>query len=155
MVAMALFGGLLLEACTGPVDIESETEEVAEVEESVTRGKCENAVDEGADVWRLMCGAMRVRPVVIRQCLAESMEGRGNGKAACRAGSCVSACAALEERWALYCNERAPKNYRNICNKARADGYEVCINVCKGRSLDEIGDDATGDACHSQSVSSI
>lgn len=155
MAAMALSGGLLFAACAVPVEIEMKTEDVAEVEEQVTRGKCEDAVDEGADVWQRFCGALHDRPAVIQQCRKEHSNGRGAGKNKCSTGTCKDACLALDHRWQTYCEERIPPRWNDVCTEARDRGYNVCIDWCRRRPLDDDDNGATRSECNLQNESSL
>lgn len=111
--------------------LEEETLEDGEV--LATRGRCEDAVDEGADFWRLMCGAAMqdtlFTPPETAHCLGESSEGRGAGKAKCRS-SCPTACMALVSRWQLYCEEHQIRLPLSICEKARKIGMQRCLSYC-------------------------
>jgi hypothetical protein len=149
MALMVALGGLLAGACAAPAELESveDQDEAWAVEEPATRGSCDDAVNDGADIWRLMCGAMLVDAFTKRQCMEEQMHGRGKGVAACRTESCENSCVVLDDRWSLYCDERAPVDYRSICNQARQRGYDVCINVCEGRSLDADHGGASRGSC--------
>lgn len=155
MVAVAL-GGLLLGACAAPVELESAEEEraVSSVDEPVTRGKCENAVDEGADIWRLMCGALDDTDIVKEQCYKESNFGRANGKNKCIGGTCKQACKALYDRWKIYCDDRIPSRWKSICLQARERGNDKCLDACKGRSLDSEDTGTTPASCDSQNENS-
>jgi hypothetical protein len=129
---------------------------IAEDVEPASRGQCEDAVNEGADVWQLLCGALVAPPNVKSQCFAEHSEGRGKGLARCRFGICESSCGALDDRWELYCWERIPRNLRKVCDAAREIGHNKCLNVCRGRTLDGAEGGDTIGACSplSQSESS-
>jgi hypothetical protein len=153
MVAVAL-GGLLFGACAGPEDEAESVEDQEEVsvdEEAARNGKCDDAMDEGADVWMLMCGALPDTAYVKQQCFKEQSDGRGAGHHACINETCQDACHALDHSWHTYCDERIPPRWENVCTQARNRGYETCMNWCRRRSLDSDDVGATPAACASQS----
>jgi hypothetical protein len=121
--------------------------------ERASQGRCDNAVNDGADVWQLMCGALVAPPETKQQCHAEHNEGRAKAVAACRFATCETACRALDERWDLYCSERIPRKHRKVCDRARTFGNGRCLAICRGRTLDDTEDDGTIGACSSPSQS--
>lgn len=123
-------------SCTVDPTPESETalhEEALEHEESITaEERCYNAVDDGVNIWTLMCGAALdiylTRPQA-GHCHSESSEGRAAGYKKCRS-SCPTACFALSTRWELYCEEHSPFLMKSICEQARQNGQSKCLSSC-------------------------
>jgi hypothetical protein len=108
-------------------------EDTLEFGESLTaEERCQDAVDKGVNIWRLMCGSalevFMTRPQTAH-CLSESSEGLAAGYKKCRS-SCPTACFALSTRWELYCDERAPMLMRSICEQARQNGQRKCLGSC-------------------------
>jgi hypothetical protein len=103
------------------------------MEARATRGRCEDAVDDGADIWQLMCGAAGGAALLtygeMGMCLREHMQGRAAGHNKC-SSSCPTACLALSSRWDLYCEERAPLFLKSICVQARNKGQTKCLSSC-------------------------
>jgi hypothetical protein len=114
--------------------LDEESRTVGEpTEVRATRGMCEDAVDDGADIWQLMCGAAGGAALLtggeVAMCLREHMQGRAAGHNKC-SSSCPTACFALSSRWDLYYEERAPMFLKSICVRARNQGQAKCLSSC-------------------------
>jgi hypothetical protein len=109
-------------------------DEVVVSEEHGSRGVCEDACEKTAERWARFCSTLRVLRI-ISQCLREKNEGAGYCYRECRNG-CHKACTAINRRWELYCEERAPRESELACEVNRGLAVSACHKMCKGRSLD-------------------
>ena len=95
----------------------------------VSRGKCEDGCEAAMDRWHGFCKDLPAS--IRRQCHEEKMQGLGNCHAACRSGVCENGWVAYDNRWALYCNERVPGQFKLVCHVMRTLGRNDCQSECR------------------------